>query len=174
VSGPRSISSRNDSSQKSDTRKIIPVNKHGERLDTQNLGVPTKQQWDVYSQQVNKKEICDFLKLTGVCDSPKCHIDHRRTSKGALYALRYKLGQEPCENGSRCRVARCYKSHVCTKRSCLRRSPSWFCPFPHPEDRKVFTYVAPSEDTSKNSGDENQATTAQEQILSNGINLIDL
>ncbi|BDD63849.1 hypothetical protein MPDQ_003984 [Monascus purpureus] len=131
-------------------KKLIPVNKDGERIDTY-CPYPPEKSWIYYHRTFKKHKLCNKYHLGGVCRDIDCQYGHTEAESPALEVMKYILRQTPCRRGGHCRSLKCYTGHICQKENCKG------CRFPrhaHTLELQVTDWVAPL--------DEDEVTTSDD------------
>lgn len=132
-------------------KKLIPVNKDGERIDTY-CPYPPEKSWIYYHRTFKKYKLCNKYHLGGVCRDTDCQYDHTEAESPVLEVMKYILRQTPCRRGGRCRSLKCYTGHICQKENCKG------CRFPrhaHTLELQVTDWVVPLDEN----GNEDEVTT---------------
>ena len=164
-----------------ETNNIL-LNIDNQRVDSQ-LGKLDPKAIDSYKKRTNKKKVCKWYHLDGVClNGSSCTYSHGpRLNAAELEVLRAKNRERPCENGSTCRNPRCHYGHMCPEFLCSRGN---LCKFRHLHgiSRDAITVYSSSNDyvvtdtstgaevSTDSSGKAIQARGRKEAVVDNAFN----
>ncbi|KAK4947997.1 hypothetical protein LTR10_013050 [Elasticomyces elasticus] len=95
-----------------DTKKSIPINRFGQRIDLK-LRMPSTAEMDKFEDRIYRRKLCNEHHLRDNCEAYGCRFDHDPIDANMRNTLRYKARSIPCAQGSKCRRLDCFYGHQC-------------------------------------------------------------